>query len=247
MLACLPKLKAFAISLSHDEDQAEDLVQQTLLQSLAKIDSFELGSNMSAWLFTILRNAFISDYRKYRREVEWNPEFEDALFFSTRAGEAEAEATYDLHQLLLYLACLPAEQSDALVAISYLGMSYEEAAERLDCAVGTIKSRVSRARSALLALLDESAIKQVDLSKLKTATRGVPQSHKYYPIVKAYEELYAACEEVSDRSNGSPESAKEAAAPSEKERLWQELVASGALDDDHESLDSLMQGGPDEP
>ena len=70
MLAAVPSLRAFAISLSGNVDRADDLVQETLLRAIANIDSFEPGSNLPAWLFTILRNLFRSDYRKRRREVE---------------------------------------------------------------------------------------------------------------------------------------------------------------------------------
>ena len=70
VLAAVPNLRAFAISLSGNVDRADDLVQETLLRALANIDSFQRGTNMSAWLFTILRNLFRSEYRKRRREVE---------------------------------------------------------------------------------------------------------------------------------------------------------------------------------
>src|SRR6201991_3281433 len=70
VLAAVPSLRAFAISLSGNVDRADDLVQETLLRALANIDSFQPGSNMPAWLFTILRNLFRSEYRKRRREVE---------------------------------------------------------------------------------------------------------------------------------------------------------------------------------
>src|SRR5262245_13913418 len=70
MLSTIPSLRAFAISLSGNVDRADDLVQETILRAIANIDSFQPGSNMPAWLFTILRNLFRSDYRKRRREVE---------------------------------------------------------------------------------------------------------------------------------------------------------------------------------
>lgn len=248
MLACMPSLKAFAISLSGNEVRADDLVQQTMLQALSNLEKFQPGTNMSAWLFTILRNRFRSDYRKHKREAEWNPEFEDKLTFSTGLGDGGAEATHDFHRLLMYLVCLPADQSDALIAIGYLGMSYEDAAERLECAVGTIKSRVNRARTELATLMQGAILKEVRLAKLKAATRGFPKSHPYYPIAKAYEELYASCEEVSDEANGKSNGNghAEPQAPSDSEKAWQELVASGALDNESDNLDTLIRGGQDD-
>ena len=249
MLKCLPSLKAFAISLTGNEVRAEDLVQQAVLQALTNLDSFQSGTNMSAWMFTILRNHFRSAWRKLRREEEWDDGFENVLHLSTGLGEGEAEATHDFRRLLLYLACLPVEQGDALIAVGYLGMSYEGAAEACDCAVGTVKSRVNRARTQLASLVEGSRVEQVDLAKLKTATRGVPQSHPYYPIAKAYEELYAASEgHTHGPSNGHNGSGNGHAnpMPSESEKAWQELVASGALDNDIENLDVLIRGEQEE-
>lgn len=228
VLACLPSLRAFAISLSGNVDRADDLVQQTMLNALANLNLFTPGTNLSAWLFSILRNHFRSDWRKRKREVEWDPQFEDALFFST-GSENGGEAASDLNRILMYMACLPVKQSDALIAIGYLGMSYEEAAERLQCAVGTIKSRVNRARTELLRHLRESALEEVDLSAQKTATRGVPRTHPYYPIAQAYELLYANYDDVGGSSGTGEERAP--TAKDEQERLWEQLVASGALDE----------------
>lgn len=248
ILACLPSLKAFAISLCHDVTRAEDLVQETVSRALANLHRFEPGTNMPAWLFTILRNQFHTEYRKLKREEPLKADFAKTLSLSRglSKGEAEteAEAVYDFRRLLLYLACLPAYQSDALVAVGYLGMSYEESAERLGCAVGTVKSRVNRARLELATLIEESTLKHVDLTRLKTTTRGVPQSHPYYPIAKAYEEMYAASEGVSDGSSGGQVSADTV---SEKEKLWENLVASGALDENQKNLDELMRSDQDDP
>ena len=244
VLKCLPNLKGFAMSLAQKKSQADDLIQQTVLQALAKLDSFEPGSNMLAWLFTILRNYHYSLMRKAGRETAWDPEFENTMRFSTGLSETGAEAAHDFNRLLLYVACLPADQSDALIAVGYLGMSYEEAAGRLDCAVGTIKSRVSRARDSLNSMLEDTIIKKVDLEKLKEATKSVPKGHPYWPIAKAYEELYAASKGVSSKpnrhiskkANGSEHKRKPT-----NDQLWEDLVASGALDDEHESLVELMQ------
>src|ERR1700710_131412 len=136
ILASVPSLRAFAISLSGNGDRADDLVQETLLRAIANIDSFQPGSNLPAWLFTILRNLFRSDYRKRRREVE------DA--------DGSYAKTLKTHAALNKL---PQDQREALILVGASGFSYEDAAAICGCAVGTIKSRVNRARSKLSALL----------------------------------------------------------------------------------------------
>jgi RNA polymerase sigma-70 factor (ECF subfamily) len=231
MLETLPGLRAFAISLCGNVDRAEDLVQEAFLRGIANLHSFEPGTNMSAWLFTILRNHFRSEYRKRRREVE----DADGHYAESLTVNPGQEHALDLEQMLMYLACLPVEQSDALIAVAYLGMSYEEAAERLECAIGTVKSRVNRARMLLPQLMEETVVNKVDLARLKHATQGIPKNHPYYPIAEAYVELYSDSLGVSSgHTNGSHDGEI-----SKKERAWQELVASGALD--HE------QGADDMP
>lgn len=243
LMECRPRLRVYALSLTRDRDRADDLVQDALVKGLTHIDSFESGTNMAAWIFRVMRNLFISEFRTSRSKYEtsWNPDVERVA--TSQIVESEADATLDLHTMLLYLACLERNQSDAVIGAGYLGMDYESMAERLGCSVGTIKSRVSRGRTTLLRLMEETAVEQVDTTWLKTATRGVPKSHPYYPIAKAYEDLYAAAEGVSNGHNSN--GVKDAAPPSQSEKLWQELVASGALDDAPEDLSSLMQGTDD--
>ena len=146
VLAAVPSLRAFAISLSGNVDRADDLVQETLLRALANIDSFQPGTNMSAWLFTILRNSFFSDMRKRRREVE------DAG--GKKAGSLSVapaqQGHVDMQDLRKALDLLPPLQREAVVLVGAAGMSYEEAAEIAKCAAGTIKSRVNRARVKLV-------------------------------------------------------------------------------------------------
>jgi len=149
MLAAVPSLRAFAISLSGNVDRADDLVQETLLRAMANIDSFEPGTNMSAWLFTILRNLFRSEYRKRRREVE----DADGKYAATLAVQPAQGAHLDFEDLQRALARLPADQREALLLVGASGFSYEQAADICGCAVGTIKSRVNRARNRLAELL----------------------------------------------------------------------------------------------
>ena len=149
MLEAVPNLRAFAISLSRDVDRADDLVQETLLRAIDNIDSFQPGTNMSAWLFTILRNLFRSEYRKRRREVE-DPE---GAYADTLTSVPEQQGRIEFEEFRVALAKLAPDHREAIILVGASGFSYEEAAAICDCAVGTIKSRVNRARSKLSALL----------------------------------------------------------------------------------------------
>jgi RNA polymerase sigma-70 factor, ECF subfamily len=149
VLGAVPSLRAFAISLCGNVDRADDLVQETLLRALANINSFQPGTNMSAWLFTILRNLFRSEYRKRRREVEDG----DGSYAETLKSQPEQHSRVEFEEFRVALAKLPPDQREALILVGASGFSYEEAAEICGCAVGTIKSRVNRARSRLADLL----------------------------------------------------------------------------------------------
>jgi RNA polymerase sigma-70 factor (ECF subfamily) len=145
VLAAVPKLRAFAISLSGNVDRADDLVQETLLRALANIDSFQPGTNLQAWLFTILRNLFRSEYRKRRREVEDT----DGSYAESMVSQPEQESQLEFKELRVALSKLPQDQREALILVGASGFSYEEAAAICGCAIGTIKSRVNRARNRL--------------------------------------------------------------------------------------------------
>jgi RNA polymerase sigma-70 factor, ECF subfamily len=154
ILTAVPSLRAFAISLSGNVDRADDLVQETMLRALANIHSFQPGTNMSAWLFTILRNLFRSEYRKRRREVEDT----DGSFAEGLKSHPEQLGRVEFQEFRTALAQLPAEQREALILVGASGFSYEEAADICECAVGTIKSRVNRARSRLAKLLSIESV-----------------------------------------------------------------------------------------
>lgn len=149
LLGAVPSLRAFAISLCGQVDRADDLVQDTLLRALSHIDRFERGTNLNAWLFTILRNLFHSEYRKRRREVE-DP---DGSYAARLKTQPEQASRLDFEDFRTALAKLPPDQREALLLVGASGFSYEEAATICTCAVGTIKSRVNRARSRLASLL----------------------------------------------------------------------------------------------
>ena len=149
MLAAVPSLRAFAISLCGDVDRANDLVQETLLRAWSHLDSFEPGTNMSAWLFTILRNHFRTEYRKRRREVE----DADGGYAERLTAPEEQTSHIEFGELREALLKLSADQREALILVGASGFSYEEAAKICDCAIGTIKSRVNRARLRLAEIL----------------------------------------------------------------------------------------------
>jgi RNA polymerase sigma-70 factor (ECF subfamily) len=149
MLAAVPSLRAFAISLSGNVDRADDLVQETLVRAMANIESFQPGTNMSAWLFTILRNLFRSEYRKRRREVEDT----DGSYAESLKSHPDQHGRVEFEEFRVALSKLPPDQREALLLVGASGFSYEEAAAICECAVGTIKSRVNRARTRLAELL----------------------------------------------------------------------------------------------
>src|ERR1700676_2999726 len=154
MLGVVPSLRAFAMSLCGNVDRADDLVQETLLRAIANINSFEPGTNMSAWLFTILRNLFRSEYRKRRREVE----DADGFYAESLTSLPDQNSHLEMDEFRRALELLPTDQRESLILVGASGFSYEEAAQICGCAVGTIKSRVNRARSRLAAILSiESA------------------------------------------------------------------------------------------
>ena len=152
MLAALPRLRAFAISLCGNASQADDLVQDTVLKAWSHQDQFEPGSNMIAWLITILRNQFYSIMRKAGREVPDS----DGIFTESMATHPAQYGSMDMLDFRRALEQLPPDQREAIILIGASGVSYDEAAVICNCAVGTIKSRVSRARIKLQELLQIS-------------------------------------------------------------------------------------------
>ena len=149
LIAGIPKLRAFAMSLSGSPDRADDLVQETLLKAWAHLDTFVTGSNLGAWLFTILRNCHYTTYRKHRREV-CDSEGHHAAGLSVGPSQL---AHMDMVDFQIALAQVPIRQREALILVGASGYSCEEAAVISGCAVGTIKSRVNRARRQLEGLL----------------------------------------------------------------------------------------------
>jgi len=153
LLAAIPHLRAFAIGLCGKTDGADDLVQETLVRAWANKTAFQPGTNLMAWLYTILRNAFYTEFRKRRHEVA-DP---DGQFAAMLASRPSQESHLEFQDFRAALAKLPDDQREALLLVGSSGLSYEEAAQICDCALGTMKSRVYRARTRLGAILSVGA------------------------------------------------------------------------------------------
>lgn len=149
VVSLMPALRGFALSLTRDSADADDLVQETLLKAWSHRSQFQADTNLRAWLFTILRNTFysaVSSDRRHREILARNP----AIEVMAEPEQEWAIAGADIH---LAFQELPEQHQTALRMIATDGMSYEEASEATGCAVGTVKSRVNRARTRLLEVL----------------------------------------------------------------------------------------------
>jgi RNA polymerase sigma-70 factor, ECF subfamily len=149
LLANAPVLRKFALSLCGTIDGAEDLVQDTFVQAIANIDKFQPGTNLSAWLVTILRNRFLGQCRKRRREVEDI----EGHYAETLKSEPEQTAHVNFADFRAAFSKLPSEQRQALLLVGASGLSCDDAAAQCGCPAGTIKSRTHRARARLADLL----------------------------------------------------------------------------------------------
>lgn len=152
LVEMIPVLRAFARSLCGQRDLADDLAQETLAKAWQARDKFQLGTNLKAWLFVILRNEFYSNHRRAKTASDYNAAYSHA----SEGAEAEQHARLDLTDLMRAFSQLPSEQKEALI-LTASEFSYDEAAQICGCAVGTIKSRVSRARKQLQVLVEGSA------------------------------------------------------------------------------------------
>jgi RNA polymerase sigma-70 factor (ECF subfamily) len=145
-------LRRHAMRLTRNWHGAEDLVQETLTKAWASREGFTPGTNLGAWLHTILRNTFLSDVRKRWREVA----DADGQLTAQLSQPAPQDHAVALSELVKAMTALPDSQRDALALVGASGFTHEEAASRMGCAIGTVKSRVSRARASLGALLSVS-------------------------------------------------------------------------------------------
>jgi RNA polymerase sigma-70 factor (ECF subfamily) len=153
LVTLIPHLRAFARTLTGDPTAADDLAQDAMMKAWDARASYQMGTNMKAWTFMILRNQFYSEKRRSWRQSQLDQEAAER----TLVAVDDPEAPVALDELRLALATLPEEQREALVLVGAGGFAYEEAAAICQCAVGTVKSRVSRARRALQATLELGA------------------------------------------------------------------------------------------
>ena len=145
LASLIPHLRAFARSLCGDATLADDLAQDAMLKAWKARDSYKPGTNMKAWAFTILRNLFYSEKRRSWRRQPLDPEVAEA----TLVANDNPAGSMELLSLRNAIGELPDDQREALILVGAGGMSYEEASEVCGCAIGTVKSRVSRARKAV--------------------------------------------------------------------------------------------------
>lgn len=157
----LPALRAFAISLTRNSATADDMVQDTVIKAWTNIEKFQVGTNLRAWLFTILRNTYYSSRRKLNREVA----DVDGAFSARLSVKPAHDGRLQMADFMKAFEILPDEQREALILVGASGFSYEEAANMCSVAVGTIKSRANRGRARLAELLhlqDDEALELTD-------------------------------------------------------------------------------------
>lgn len=164
MVALVPQMHTFARSLTRDGVRADDLVQEALARALANIDRFRPGTNLKAWLFTIVRNEHYSQLR--RRKFEAVGVDTDSL--PEPSVPPDHDGDLELRDLNRALGTLSSGQRTALILVSASGFSYEEAARICGCAVGTIKSRVARARDTLMAILEGHTVNEASKDNFST-------------------------------------------------------------------------------
>jgi RNA polymerase sigma-70 factor (ECF subfamily) len=150
LVKSIPSLRAFAISLCHNRTEADDLVQETLIRAWNNLSNFQEGTNLKAWLFTILRNNFYNGLRRQKHQNEYARTMDSSQF----VVQASQDKTLEYGDVMRGLSSLPPDQREALILVTVENMSYEEVALICACPIGTVKSRVNRARARLEALMN---------------------------------------------------------------------------------------------
>jgi len=207
LVAAIPKLRAFVISLGRDRERAEDLVQRTLGRACDNTGSFERGSNMDAWLCTILRNHFYSEWKRDRRASR-----AINILADTEATGPQQIASVEYSELCAALARL----RDALLLVAVSGLTYGEAAGLCGCPVGTVKSRVNRARS--------------ELARLCRSTARKISSRTPSPLLEAEDvcrrklrfsvQMFVLLDEIDDQLDRVRRLARSSSAPSGRNGRW---------------------------
>ncbi len=167
--AVVPHLRAFARGLCGRPDMADDLVQETMLKAWAAQERFEPGTSMRAWTFVILRNVYLTEMRRNRFRGDYDEATAERILV-TSATQEEPLHLLDMRRALM---SLPDERREALLLVGAGGFSYEEAAEICGCPVGTIKSRVGRARASLNAMLDGGEMPKSDGGSAENAHAAI--------------------------------------------------------------------------
>jgi RNA polymerase sigma-70 factor (ECF subfamily) len=238
-IALRPQLLRFAFILARNRSDAEDLVQDAYIKALKYWESFEPGTNLKAWLFLILRNSFYTEKRRSWRSLPLDMEVAERTIVDPSVNqEDQLEFNQEFTALAPLLGLLPLDIRDSVVGAHYCGIKYEELATVLGVAVGTIKSRVFRGTDALRTILASEHKYSPDVTPWAHAAQSVPRGHPYYPIAKAYEEIYAFLILNGNHNFVQIEFTK----PSEVEAIWRQFLASGESQfEDDEDLDSLMR------
>ncbi|WHO41072.1 sigma-70 family RNA polymerase sigma factor [Sphingobium sp. AP49] len=198
LAAVLPQLRAFARSLAGNRDTADDLVQETMLKVWRARERYVAGTNFRAWAFVILRNHFLSEMRRKRFVGEWDELVADRVL----AAPAGQEKSVELRDMMRALIQLPVPQREALILVGAGGISYEETAEIIGVAVGTIKSRVARARIALEELLNGGSLEN-NRADINTQDNVVVSIFDYLESIRARHGLDAKPVDISQRANAA--------------------------------------------
>lgn len=222
----MPSMRLFAISLTKNIDVADDLVQEAVVKALSNLHSFTEGTNLRAWLFTILRNTYFSDLRRRRYEITTDNPSDLTESVSTNPSQEDVANISDVDRALRKI---PAEQRSALLKAHVQGMSYEEIAKDENVAIGTIKSRVNRAVDRLRKILgeeyDEYGNVPIDheavasRKKYRKTIRTVNRLNKQkifvprYPVVNYSADEIAAFSDTFQVSQPSPKTSTVSVAP----------------------------------
>lgn len=236
LVALRPHLVAFGRSLTKNPDYGEELAQETMFKAWKAWESFQPGTSLKAWCFMILRNQFYSEKRRSWRSTPLDQEIAENVRDTSTDPSMHEEVIQQLCAMAPILASLNPLRRDAVIGTRYLGLKYDEVAAILGCAVGTIKSAVSRAAAEINSSLARETQYRYDIEAWATATAKVPKNHPYFPIAKAYEEIYRLVAENSTRKSEQILRVDTLPKPANDiDVLWKELLDSGALDEE-ESL-----------